>query len=206
MLTERLLMYYETLSFKRGYQIVGLKLLIPATISYFTFLIISVLFYINDNPLLLPVLFITIIISLVFDKNIDAKLARESIQEYPRLKKEMKNYLTKYGANHKIVYHELAAQFEKRAFEFKRKINLYPQLTIITAFLLYIFQILIQNDENNTFPIIGMTILLGAFFLIANPFANFVARAFFQTKFTKMIKLSRIMNELYLDELINGDR
>lgn len=202
MLTERLLMYYETLNFKRGYQIVGLKLLIPSTISYFTFLIISILLYINENPFLLPALFTTIIISLIFDRRIDAKLARASIQEYSTLKKSMAKYMKKYRANHMNIYHELAVQFEKESSQFKRKINLYPQLTLITAFLLYLFQILIQYDENTATSIIGTIILLAAVFLIANPFINFVVNTFFQTKYTKMIKLSRIMNELYFDELI----
>lgn len=203
MIGDNLYEYYFNRKRKRGYHVIGWKLVV----SYFILIIamgISATWFIMSKDLWLALIFFILFSSLkVLSKKIDKVLDIESKQATPEAKELIYKYLhCNLGFNHSKIFKELAAQLQIKAKESKKIYDLTPQINMILPIVVLLLSLLSQNLPENLPGILLLASIIIIVSLNINPALNVFTDVFLNIKPEKMMELSRLVNEIYLDELI----
>src|SRR5690606_19872009 len=106
------------------------------------------------------------------------------------------------GFNHSKIFKELAAQLQIKAKESKKIYDLTPQINMILPIVVLLLSLLSQNLPENLPGILLLASIIIIVSLNINPALNVFTDVFLNIKPEKMMELSRLVNEIYLDELI----
>lgn len=203
MIGDSLYEYYFNRKRKRGYHVIGWKLVV----SYFILIIamgISATCFIISNDLWLALIFFILFSSLkILSKKIDKVLDIASKKATPEAKEMIYKYLYfNLGFNHSKIYKELATQLQIKAKESKKIYDLTPQINMVLPIVVLLLSLMSQNLPEN---LPGILLLAGIIIIVSlslNPAINIFTDIFLNTRSEKTMELARLVNEIYLDELI----
>lgn len=203
MIGDSLYEYYFNRKRKRGYHVIGWKLVVSYFILIIAMGISATWFIIGDNWWLAIIFFILFSTLKVLSKKIDKVLDIESKQATPEAKELIYKYLhCDLGFNHSKIYKELATQLQIKAKESKKIYDLTPQISMILPIVVLLLSLMSQNLPENLPGILLLASIIIIVSLSINPAINIFTEIFLNTKSEKTMELSRLVNEIYLDELI----
>lgn len=203
MIGESLYTYFYQTKGKRGISVVDKK---TSTIYLFILILMVIfpilIFLVENNLYLLGPFFVVFCLFIYFNHRVDKILENEKIKEIPKSKKKINKFLKTYGVNHSAVYKEIATQLEIKSAKQKRVYNLYPQINMILPVAILLLSLVASENLEHLVVIFAIAISLIVVCLSLNPLLNLYSDILFNTKSERMLRLSYLVNEIYLDELI----
>jgi len=189
---------------KKGYEVIGKKLTTLFIVVLFSLGLVWFLAFFYHKWWLTPILIFLFILLFLINKKVDTALTNYLNENASEVNRFIRTYLMKkLKLNHSSQFKELANQLQRRAEETIKSYNIVPQLTMILTVFLFLGTLIVDQSSEYFIPIIVLSIPITLICLIINPLLNFYASIFWNEKSGRIKKLSSIINELYLEELIN---
>ena len=136
-------------------------------------------------------------------KKIDVILLNYLNDRNPEIKRFIRNYLeTILKFNNSNQFKELASQLYQKGEKNIKSYNLIPHLTMILTVILFLGTLIVQIYPEYLIDIIVYSIIITVIVLSINPLINGFASLFWNEKPKKMVELSNVINEIYLEESI----
>ncbi|WP_078557266.1 hypothetical protein [Bacillus alkalicellulosilyticus] len=188
---------------KKGYQVIGLKLT-TVFFGIIIFLIITsyLLSVYQKLWLLLPVGFLILWLYKT-NKKVDKILLR-SIE---KKRAEHKDYIAIYlkdelGFNNSIQYKEISLLLKSKGDMETVTYNLTPYLAMILTAIVTTVGLIAKEDQSDVTFLLQLLIFITVILVSTNPIFNVIANLFFNTKPKKVQQISEIIQELYIENLI----
>lgn len=204
MIINALYEHYYNIKRKRGYEVIGWGWsLIFIALIFFT-AAVGIHLVMNGTLWLTIVFIILYLILKIISRKTDAILEKASIADTPKAKTLIFDFLQKnYKFETPIPFKELANQLQTKAEKNKVTFDLNPYINMTLPVFVLILSLIFQNSPETLQEIIVISLVVLIFSLSINPTLNIFSDIFLNSKYEKIMELSILVREIYLDELAN---
>ncbi|MCH4826387.1 hypothetical protein [Planococcus halocryophilus] len=204
MIINALYEHYYSFKRKRGYEVIGWGWSLIFLALILCTAAIGIYLLMNGKWWLTIVFIFLYIILKIISRKTDVILEKSSIEDTPKAKSLILNFLQKnYKFENPISYNELAKQLQSKAEKNKVTFDLNPYINMTLPVFVLILSLIFQNSPETFQEIIVISLVVLIFSLSINPAVNIFSDIFLNSKYEKIMELSILVREIYLDELAN---
>lgn len=204
MIINALYEHYYSIKRKRGYEVIGWGWsLIFIALIFFT-AAVGIHLVMNGTWWLTIVFIMLYLILKIISRKTDVILEKASIADTPKAKTLILDFLQKnYKFENPVPFKELANQLQTKAKKNKVTFDLNPYINMTLPVFVLILSLIFQNSPETLQEIIVISLVVLIFSLSINPTVNIFSDIFLNSKYEKIMELSILVREIYLDELAN---
>ncbi|KGX85888.1 hypothetical protein [Pontibacillus litoralis] len=194
---------FEDKKSKKGYQVIG----VWTTFQFFglIFALGFTLYFLSVHIIMWNFLLAFILIFLLIKTN--RKVDKILIKNIEIKRKEHKGYIKRYltsklGLNNSIQYKEISLLLKSKGDKETVKYNLTPYLAMILTAIVTNVGLMAKGDPGSVIFLVELLIIITVVLVSVNPVVNGFANLFLNTRPKKIMQISEIVQELFIEESI----
>ncbi|RWZ58003.1 hypothetical protein EQV77_09445 [Halobacillus fulvus] len=194
---------FEDKKSKKGYQVIGPKMLILFFGIILALLCTSYFFSVSPGLWNFSMVLSLVIALYKVNRKIDTLIFKSLEKKRVEHKSYIERYLTiKLNLNSSIQYKEIYLFLKNRGERGIVRYNLTPYLTMILTAIVTTIGIISKGDPGSVTLLIELLIIVTVILVSMNPVVNGLTNIFFNSKPQKILQISEIVHELFIEKSI----